>query len=431
MLGNARSRSAVGRLVVALVTLLLGAAAQVVRAEAPEPSVYVWIEGETPASSNLKTWTGGDRPGLLSGGKLLGGDLDAEAQKTLPKEGGLLTYDLTVPEAGDYDLWARLGLEYIRAPFQWRINEGEWRDAPAEMPTTNLMELKEWNDLAWLDLGKVALKRGPAKLTLRYTKPSSNGDLRFMHDCFAFMKGRWVPEGKLKPGERYESEADQQAAKQVYQLPAPAPDARRTDVKLAGLWQVARYDDPNMDVDTFVPVQRIPTPEEYPLRWMGISVPSSLWDKEETIFAHRVIYRTRVDVPAAYAGRGFKLHFSGTNLIASVFVNGRLAGTHRGVWVPWDLDVSGYIEPGKVNEIAVGIKGPYYAVDVATNGRAHDLRHARNRPTGAAELGLLRRADLPEHQGRRQRRGLRHRQPRHAGRRGQRLHGGRVRQAGH
>jgi len=381
MLQSTRHRLAVLYVVALLVPLALLTAAPASAAGGAEPSVYVWVD-EQPASANFKTWTGGDRPNLLSEGKLLGGALDAQAQKAMPKEGFLLTYKFSVPEAGRYEAWARVGFEWVRAPFEWRINKGEWRQAPATWQTTNVMELKEFNEIAWLDLGPVELKKGAATLTVRFTKPGSNGSVMFMLDCFAFMKGRWVPEGKLKPGQRYDAEIDRQAAAQLYHLPAPAPGARRTEVTLNGLWQVARYDDPDMDVDTFVPVQQVPAPDDYPLRWMGIQVPSSLWDKDETIFAHRVIYRTRVEVPAGYAGRGFKLHFSGTNLIASVFVNGRLAGSHRGVWIPWDLDVSRYIEPGKVNEIAVGIKGPYYAVDVATYGRAHDLDHARSRPRG-------------------------------------------------
>ena len=53
----------------------------------PEPSVYVWFEGETPVSANFKYWTGEDRPGLLSAGKVLGTDMDAEAQKAMPQGG--------------------------------------------------------------------------------------------------------------------------------------------------------------------------------------------------------------------------------------------------------------------------------------------------------------------------------------------------------
>ena len=145
---------------------------------------------------------------------------------------------------------------------------------------------------------------------------------------------------------------------------------------------MARYDDPDMDAAPYAPVVALPAPADYALRWMGVNVPGTLWNKDETAFAHRVIYRTRVDVPAQHEGRAFTLHFSGTNWLASIFVNGTLAGTHSVSWVPWDLDVTPLVKPGAVNEIAVAIKGPYYAFDVAHMERG-DLDHLRNRPTSA------------------------------------------------
>jgi glycosyl hydrolase family 2 len=151
-----------------------------------------------------------------------------------------------------------------------------------------------------------------------------------------------------------------QAAKQVFRLPE-AQGSQRADVDLTGLWEVARHDDPDMDKDTYVPVQALPPVTA--LEWMGIRVPGSLRSKPETDLAHRVIYRTRIDVPASHAGRGFKLHFKGTSWIVSVFVNGRLAGSHRGVWIPWDLDISGLVRPGQVNELAVAVKSPWYGFD--------------------------------------------------------------------
>jgi hypothetical protein len=102
------------------------------------------------------------------------------------------------------------------------------------------------------------------------------------------------------------------------------------------------------------------------------------------VFGHRLIYRTKIQVPAAAAGRGFQLHFSGTNWIVSVFVNGRLAGTHTGVWVPWDLDVTPHVKPGQVNELAVAVKGTYYALDPAGMGDK-SLNAARNRPLDRKE----------------------------------------------
>lgn len=191
-------------------------------------------------------------------------------------------------------------------------------------------------------------------------------------------EGPWS-EGPFKPGETYDDEADRRAAENVFVLPA-ATGQQRAGVELSGAWQVARYDDPNMDVDTYKPVAKLPAPADYPLRWMAFEVPGNPWAKPPLVFGHRLIYRTRVRVPDDHAGRGFQLHFSGTNWIMSVFVNGQIAGTHRGVWVPWDLDVTKHVRPGKTNEIAVAVKGTYYAQDPKGLGNKNTLMAMRARP---------------------------------------------------
>ncbi len=365
--------------VLAIAALLAAGLSTGALAEGPYNSI--WLEAEEPAEANFEFNTGAGRPHLLSGEKWLQRSVEKKELEGIPEEGFRLEYEMTVPEAGTYEAWARVGMEWIRAPFQWRIDEGAWRPGPADRTTTNVMELSDWNPVAWLHLGKVELPAGDATLAVRYTEANQD-KMHIALDCFAFTAGRFVPEGKLRPGQTYEAETDRKAADQVFQFPQPAGDAARDRLELSGTWQVARYDDPDMDVDTYVPVRRLPKPEEYPLRWMGIEVPGSLWGKDQTRMAHRVIYRTRVEIPDGHRGRGFKLHFSGTNWIVSVFVNGRLAGSHRGVWIPWDLDVSNLVEPGEVNEIAVAVKGPYYAVDVENYHGADDLDEMRHRPKG-------------------------------------------------
>ncbi len=363
--------------------------ALVSRGEAVEPSVYTWVEAENPASANFEYDVTPAKSGVLSGGKWISRTLQAdEIAAVVPEEGLLLSYELSVPEPGAYEIWARIGWEWSRAPFEWRVDDGNWqRVEPAEQ-TTNVMELGLWMEVAWLRLDTVELESDSITLHLRYREPSSDGGRLLMGlDCLALVKGNFVPEGRLKPGESYDSEVDREAASQVFQLPGlqeigarRAAPVQRVEIKLNGLWQVARYDDPDMDKNTFEPVMKVPTADKYPLRWTAIKVPGSLWNKDETIFAHRVIYRTKVNIPDEHRDRGFYLHFSGTNWIVSVFVNGKLAGTHQGVWVPWDLDISKFITPGEVNEIAVAVKGHYYAIDQKHYGDRGDLDKYRNIP---------------------------------------------------
>ncbi len=346
---------------------------------------YVWIEAEKYDHCNFSHFEKSSmgRPQLLSGGEWIMKGLDAdEVRKLVPDDGIVLKYRFDVPRAGKYRFWARVGWFTARPSFQWRIGEGAWNDLSRTHPTTNLMELGFFCEASWADLGDVELRKGANILEIRYPKATGEKPRMLVAlDCLAFTQGRFVPEGPLKPGETYDDPRDRQAAEQVFALPVPEGPGR-AEVKLNGLWQVARYDDPNMDEDTYVPVRKLPSEEAYPLRWMAFDVPGSPWDYAPLVFGHRLIYRTRVDVPAEHRGRGFKLHFSGTNWIVSVFVNGKLAGEHRGVWVPWDLDVSGLIEPGKVNEIAVAVKGTYYAFDAKSMGKDQTLEKLKNRPLG-------------------------------------------------
>ena len=344
---------------------------------------FVWVEAEGVKSTNLTEddyWTGSNRAHLLSGEKLLGARFTGQAASNVPDEGYWMKYDLNVPENGTYDAWLRIGMEWIRAPFEWRIDDGPWHEVPADEATTNVMELTGYNEMAWFDAGQIELKRGTHPLTIRYTETNPNRDDIFTTlDCFAFVPAEmnWMPEGDLKPGERYDNEIDRRAREKVYALPEARPDGRRSETDLTGVWQVARWDDPNMDEDPWEPETELPDLDR--LYWRGIEVPETQWNVDGLRLAHRTVYRTKVDVPESYDGRGFKLHFSGTNWLVGVFVNGELAGTHKGVWIPWDMDISKHLRPGQVNEIALAIKGPWYAIDYR-HYKSGGLMKQRNRP---------------------------------------------------
>ena len=341
----------------------------------------VWVEAENHDQSNFAHFTKSDmgRPELLSGGQwIMKGMNPEEVRELVPDLGIQLSYRVDVAAGGTYNLWARVGWFNSRAAFRWRVNEGAWHDVPGDQATTNLMELGFFCEVSWADLGEIVLEPGKAVLEVVYPKTSGEKERMLVAaDCFAFVQGDFVPEGPFKPGETYDDPLSRAAAEQVFELPKLQNPAR-TSVALTGTWQVARFDDPDMDVDTYVPIQELPSPAR--LRWMEFDVPGSPWMTPALVFGHRLIYRTRVAVPAEHGGRGFTLHFSGTNWIVSVFINGKLAGTHRGVWVPWDLDVSEFIRAGETNEIAVAVKGTYYAMDVKAMDKNGTFMSMRNRP---------------------------------------------------
>ncbi len=331
---------------------------------------FVWLECEKPTAADFKYTVQDDE--RFSAGKRLHVSLKKnEVARGVPTNGLNLKYNLTAPADGTYELWLRVGFEIIRAPIDWRIDGGAWQTLAPSVPEVSLTEVWTWNGIGWCRPGRVKLTAGKHTLEFRVTKAGSDGRLLLALDCAALVAGRWNPELSLKPGQTYDQPVDRQAAAKVYQFFGAPPDALtgRPELDLTGLWQVARYDDDAMDTDTFKPVAKLPSPKDYTLRWMGIDVPGDGKDKRpELKFANRLLYRTRVKVPAAYRGRGFLVHFGGFSYIASVFVNGTYCGGRKSVLVPWDCDISRAVRPGQVNEIVVAIKTFRYAFDPTSRG---------------------------------------------------------------
>jgi len=340
---------------------------------------YVWIEGEQPSKSNfsLSVWSG-KNPEILSGSKWGTFSVNKDQiKKKVPEEGLILSYDFEIDKNGEYEIWARIGFEWVRAPFEWRIDNGEWNKITPDMQTTNVIEVSKWCEVAWLKLQKCKINKGNHTITLRW-KELNKGRLLLGIDCIAITKEKFFPDGKLKPDEIYNSEIDKKARENIFKIEFKNTSERQ-EFSLNGLWEIARYDDEDMDKNPYQLDKKLPTENEYNLKWRGIEVPSDAWSRPELRFAHRVIYRTKIEIPDEFQNKSFILHFSGTNWIVSVFVNGKFIGWHRSILVPWDIDISEGIIPGKTNEITLVVKGPYYAFDVK-GSRSGDLDHLRNTP---------------------------------------------------
>lgn len=335
----------------------------------------IWIEGEQPDPTKVDLNVNASaRPHLLSDGKLL---QQTYPKNKIPKEPWQLNYTFNVKQTGNYGVWFRIGFEWVRAPFDWRIDDGNWQELSNRQQTTQVMELTTWNEIAWAQGGDQKLTAGKHTLTLRFADGGIDGRQLVAIDCIALGRNGFDPQRMYHVPKQA---IDEQAAKQVYYIELPAVNSARTQVKLNGLWQVARYDDPDMDSDTYEPVTQLPDLSK--LRWLGINVPGKgqgAWkERDELSFAHRLLYRTQA--PAVEA-QSYILNFQATNWIASVFINGKLAGTHKSVLVPWSMDVTSLIKPGSNNDIIVIIKSPWYAIDhKARKGRTSSLDHARNTP---------------------------------------------------
>jgi len=74
-------------------------------------------------------------------------------------------------------------------------------------------------------------------------------------------------------------------------------------------------------------------------------------------------YRREFFVPGTFSGRRVELRFGGLDTFATVWVNGRLAGKHRNMFVPCTFDVSNLLDCGHRNTVAVRLTSPIRAVE--------------------------------------------------------------------
>jgi beta-galactosidase len=361
---------------------------------------HVWIEAESavqkPAGFKVGGW---GNQHYLSGGSWLFAAIDGKDAEALPAEGLTLVYPFAA-KSGKHEVWARVGYEFVRSPFRWRIDGSAWGHDGPEKLTTDLMSLQDWNEVAWIQLGTVDFNSGEHKLEIHFERrvaPGKKQPERILTglDCFCITRKTFRPNGKFKPGEDWQTGADKKAAAHVFQ--APSGPMARAVLPLKGDWQIARWDEQDIQ-DRAVPVRQLPAGYDR-LFWKAATVPGNRDDvRPDMLYCHRFLYRTHVQVPARMAGRSFILRFPSTVLIASVFVNGHYCGGSTAPCAAWDADVTSAIVCGKDNEIVVAIKDLYYGIEKTGDNKS--IRMMFNYPagwfySGGGGGGGTRNADFP------------------------------------
>jgi len=79
----------------------------------------------------------------------------------------------------------------------------------------------------------------------------------------------------------------------------------------------------------------------------GLAIPTTQHMKN-------VWYRRTFDLPSAMKGRRLKIHFSGVDYQAWVYINGQFAGTHIGENVEFSFDITRFLKEGS-NEVVVKV----------------------------------------------------------------------------
>ena len=248
------------------------------------------------------------------------------------------------------------------------------------------MELSTWNEVGWLKMGDRQLKKGDHTLEIRLPIPKdakgTPDRVLYASDCFCLSAGRFHPHANFKPGEPDRDATDEKAAKHLFALPAAPANGARSAVNLNGLWEVCRHDE-SLPGPVAEPIKDFPDEP----RWKALAVPGDKNAIPELLFAHRLWYRCRVDVPANLAGRSFVITFPQNSLNTTVVVNGVPCGFGKHPFVRFDIDVTKGIKPGQVNEIRVGIRDYWYAYSTSPTNPMK-LREKFNLPPDFARMGF-------------------------------------------
>lgn len=172
----------------------------VLPAAASHAAGHVWWEGEVPAATNFQRGNPFG-PGTLEGNAhlLSGGDWLNMAAKRSTAEPLFARYDVDVPAAGEYALWARKFWKH--GPFRWRFDAGEWQTCPADVALADSTPLKKHVSANWVSLGRVKLTAGKHAFELQLLA-EQGAQATACFDCFVLSTGPFIPRGKLKPGER-------------------------------------------------------------------------------------------------------------------------------------------------------------------------------------------------------------------------------------
>ncbi len=128
----------------------------------------------------------------------------------------------------------------------------------------------------------------------------------------------------------------------------PRPQMVRKDwLNLNGLWQFDKAeekDEPEFGRDL---PERILVP--YPVE----SALSGLRRHEE-----RMWYRRTFEIPKEWSGKHVLLHFGAVDWEATVFLNGKKLGVHRGGYDGFDFDITDSLKAGGTQELIVGVWDP-------------------------------------------------------------------------
>ena len=159
------------------------------------PAATIWVEGERPIRSAMNRhpwWYDQVKREHLSGGDCISNFHDKI---------GEAAYEFTVVRAGEYQFWVRANP--VKTEMAYRLNAGSWKEIdlagnPQGVANIAADGKPDLRFIAWIDVGKVVLKKGVNQVAFRmHGNLHNHGYL----DCFVLTDEPFQPNGILKPGQ--------------------------------------------------------------------------------------------------------------------------------------------------------------------------------------------------------------------------------------
>lgn len=160
----------------------------------------------------------------------------------------------------------------------------------------------------------------------------------------------------------------------------PRPIMERKDwLNLNGVWEF-QEDEPGLNLFGSKPFKDkilVPFPWE-----------SGLSGIRKQFAKGRAHYRRRFSTPGTWKEQRVLLHFGAVDWEASVYVNGRCVGTHRGGYDAFSFDVSSALKPEGDNELLVSVYDPGSAEGIAVGKQSNERFNDPQRYSYAPASGI-------------------------------------------